>query len=387
MNTYFCTLKPLGEYFLGGERTFGFRGRGKKDGEVKGKNEYYIRSEEIPSQATVFGALRFLVLLAHGKLNDEDSGVIVDRAETESLIGANGFSIDHWREENSYGLIESIGPVFLWEEKSKTPLIPTPLNHKVNDENKKENEIYRPFSLSGVPVYSDQGEGGLLPTDYVAKDGIASSFLRLEKDGTGKIVRRNDIFGGQEHTRIFIDRAENGSQEKSFFKKEYKYLKQAKDASYAFGFYCKAAEGAFPNGDAVVYLGQDKSPFLFRWEQFEGEALFERALPLNPGPLPEGIHAYYVCSDTLVTENFPQNVAYAVISRRQIRTLVTRGRADMPDEERRRNYRDRRYPSRLYQLIRAGSVLYLRGDDPVPAGERTLKKVGFNYIVEIGGKA
>ena len=58
MGKYLIKLKPLEPYFFGGERTFGF---GKK---TKQKQPYYIVSEYIPSQPTLFGTLRYIVKIS-----------------------------------------------------------------------------------------------------------------------------------------------------------------------------------------------------------------------------------------------------------------------------------------------------------------------------------
>ena len=45
---YFCRLRPLGEYFIGGEKTFDFGGS-----KGSAKSNYFIHSEEEISQATI----------------------------------------------------------------------------------------------------------------------------------------------------------------------------------------------------------------------------------------------------------------------------------------------------------------------------------------------
>ena len=53
---YLITFTPMEPYFFGGERTFGF---GK---ESDRKPPYYIVSEKKPSQPTLFGTLRYIIL-------------------------------------------------------------------------------------------------------------------------------------------------------------------------------------------------------------------------------------------------------------------------------------------------------------------------------------
>ena len=62
---YFCRLRPLGEYFIGGEKTFDFWGS-----KGSAKSNYFIHSEEEISQATILGMIRFVILKKNDLLSD-----------------------------------------------------------------------------------------------------------------------------------------------------------------------------------------------------------------------------------------------------------------------------------------------------------------------------
>ena len=78
---YLITFTPMEPYFFGGERTFGF---GK---ESDRKPPYYIVSEKKPSQPTLFGTLRYIILSQNNALFDQKGA-----AKAGELVGAESFS-------------------------------------------------------------------------------------------------------------------------------------------------------------------------------------------------------------------------------------------------------------------------------------------------------
>lgn len=361
---FLCTLRPLGEYFLGGERTFRFDDMKKE--EKDGKIDYYIVSEDMPSQTTLLGALRFLVLEKAGQLSDTFRDTSKAEAQRK-LVGAHGFLLDSRKEKANYGAIEEIGPLFLLTEKGRR-LIPAPLNTR------KGATSYAPFS-SMYPCRTEMGADTLLPgtEDYEAKAGLPKSFLDLE-DGT--LTKRSEIFSEKEHTRI-----KKMSDKQGFFKKVCKSL--APGCSFA--FHCRASEDALPE-KAVVYVGQDKSAFAFSARAVKDgeskEALLEKIGKLTKGEVDAAV--FYAASDALAdmdAETQKQFLFY-VLQKRPFRNMVAGNTKGC--------YRDSVEKSNLYQMIRAGSVFYVRRD----CREAFLKQVtapgayqiGLNVMVEIGGK-
>ena len=57
--TYLLTFTPQEPYFFGNEKSFTYPGQ--KNGGQYG-NRYYVKSEQTPSQSTLFGALRYLMI-------------------------------------------------------------------------------------------------------------------------------------------------------------------------------------------------------------------------------------------------------------------------------------------------------------------------------------
>ena len=361
---YLCTLRPLGEYFLGGERTFRFGDTTGQDGKV----DYYIKSEDLPSQTTILGILRFLVLQKAGQLSDSYRDT--SKAEQQrKLIGSNGFLYENRASQADYGSIEELGPLFLLG-KGNNRLIQTPLN-----KTHRQNEVYKPFQ-SMYRCRTDLGPDSLLPDteDYAAKEGLPDSFLDIDsKDG--KLVPRNEIFTETEHTRI-----KKSSKEEGFFKKVYKSLRD----EYTFAFYCRTQEGVLPES-TVVYAGQDKSAFAFTSRPVEGSEGKEGFLN-NICNLPKGSEeasVFYAASDILadLDSALKKTLLYCVLQTRPFRNMKAGGKASC--------YRDSMKKSPLYKMIRKGSVFYVRQDCrddfvrllTLPGAQQ----IGLNTIVEMGG--
>lgn len=64
---YRVELKPLEPYFFAGEKSFGF-GKKKK----QSYNNYFIRSELFPTQTTLLGTIRYLILKKYNLLTTKD---------------------------------------------------------------------------------------------------------------------------------------------------------------------------------------------------------------------------------------------------------------------------------------------------------------------------
>jgi hypothetical protein len=56
IQSYLLTLEPMEPYFFGNEKTFSFDPKSPAD------NRYFIKSERLPMQTTILGALRYLLM-------------------------------------------------------------------------------------------------------------------------------------------------------------------------------------------------------------------------------------------------------------------------------------------------------------------------------------
>ncbi|MCB0573361.1 MAG: hypothetical protein KDC61_02195, partial [Saprospiraceae bacterium] len=96
-------LTPLGEFFFGGEATFGPENR-----------HYYVRSNLLPQQTSLLGLLRHELLKSNPQAFDLVTDRIRDKTAAAELVGSQGFD---GSTDKAFGIIEGLSPVFLLDEK------------------------------------------------------------------------------------------------------------------------------------------------------------------------------------------------------------------------------------------------------------------------------
>lgn len=378
MAKYLIKLTPLQDYFLGKERSNAFTG--KVDG-------YFTESEDIPSQTTLLGLIRYLVL----KKNDclSEYGMKQEKIKMQQkLVGKSSFNIDVSGQE--FGIIKAIGPLFFIDDNNEF-YVHTPFNHKkcTNREcGKRINKKYTPFCMGLIEEgitdiqtgKSDIEKYTILPIDYESKDGIADNFIQLDNDL--KIIKWSDIF--LESVKVRINR---NNQEDGFFKKKYKNLQQG----WHFAFYIDINDDEFEMCD-TVYMGQEKSAFYFesikeKEDIHSRSTLFEehinklRKIKIPMPQIEQEITTYYALSDIYFRNDLPQNIIkYSIIKKRLARNLMT----DIQSN----NYYGRYKKSNMYELIRAGSIFWVTDSNEFIriCEDKQYTQIGLNQIVEIGGK-
>lgn len=361
MPKYLIKLQPLEAYFFGGERTFGF---GKVNGQIQ---KYYIISEKTPSQTTLFGTLRYIILAQNHALFGEENA-----SKTEQLVGKESFSFEKALSENAmsdqqnFGMISSISPLFLIKEEEW--LIPTPYNHNPGDKN-SPNKVYTPFSMDFLSVTSGDGFT-LFPTDYYAKNGYGGGYTALSDL---HIVPDKDIFLTDVRAGINSHRTENTSNgiedDGSFFKKERKMLKDG----YCFAFIAELSENIQAE-TSVVFMGQEKSSFRYEIQETE-EDLIKRIQNAFQGRNQTPIQ--YAFSDIMPVGELSfsrrESMHYYIADTKVLRNLETNLNAD--------NYYARfKKSEKLYKLMKAGSVFFTEEDFCVNAA---LNKIGLNTMIKL----
>lgn len=371
MPKYLVKLTPLEPYFFGGERTFGFD---MAKGQVQ---KYYIVSEKVPSQTTLFGTLRYIILSQKNALIGG-----IDEKNAATYVGAESFSFETARrgEEQPFGKISKISPLFLIKDEKTDDkksmcekwLVPTPYNHNPGDKNNPKMK-YTPFTMTELPV-TLSGGFTIYPEDYKTKNGYGGGYTSLS-DLT--IIKDDDIFKTEVRTGINSHRTEditNGIEDDgSFFKKERKMLK--KDYSFAF---IAELEEEMECTLGIVFMGQDKSPFRYEIKETEEDLTkcVEKAF--------QGVNCstlQYALSDIMpVGEQFHPNdesLKYYIADTKVLRNLETK------------NYSAKEYHARLkksptlYKLMRAGAVFFT--ENKLYENE-ALEKIGLNIIVELKGE-
>lgn len=345
MSMYLMRLTPQEPYFFGNEKTFNFPGATVADKQ----NRYYIIGEKIPTQTTLIGTLRYILLPVKKESRNYDAD---EKRKNEETVGARSFQ---YGNENLFGKIKGISPVFLL--KGNERVIPTPRDHTVIINN-KETTCYTPFDK-----YEDLGSyaNKKYPTAFNAKDGITSSFLNIDEieddKKTGRIYQPWDIF--KSDVRIGINRS---AKKKGFFKKEYAALQKG----FSFGAYVELADDLIPQY-SVVYMGQGKSLFTVSFESVDDDAQKE-FYKVIVSFLQDDI--VYCLSDVFAKPSVYGHTSFAITDTRDYRAYTTNDGKVTKD-------------SKLYKLIRAGSVFKTSTYEELKSeiNDRNVEVIGYNIIV------
>lgn len=369
MKSYLVKLKPLEPYFFGGERTFNFGVT--EDGSKKSYTPYFISSEDIMSQTSILGVLRFLILKINGKLNST-------KESTKDLIGESSFSFE--KKNQNFGKIYSISPLFLIH-KNQEYYIKTPFNHKILESKENKNKKYTPFKMekfqdNTIIQSSKMIESFPMDKEYDPKEGIANTFLNISN---------GDIFPYEDNDLLFRTNVQTGikktltgnkeDQNESFFKKEYKILNE----DFIFACFVEAEE--LPQKETVI-MGQGKSLFEFSCEEKANDLEVKvKEFFFNYNKNQDEF--YYALSDLKPNNAFFEKVkGFYITEKKDFRNLIT----DLSQK----SYYKFINKSRLYTLMKAGSVFYFDCKNGEFCGnelfESEYEKVGFNKLIKVGGE-
>lgn len=354
MECYLMKLEPIEPYFLGTERKFSYD-------QDDLKSPYYIKSGFIPSQITILGLLRFLLLKRMGLLKD-------DYSQNEDLIGSKSFNLEvknRLEIQQNFGAIHNIGPLFLIDNQEKL-YIKSPYNHQ------KEESTYQPYQLKAVS--SNGIDTSVVLENFSGKLGISDSYLRISDK---KIFETKEIF--REEVRVGIFKEDEKS---AFFKKGYMALNTEQPIT---GFGCfieldetnpllTSIELEFQD---VLFIGQGKAVCKVTLKKQE-ETLQHHAQTILAQSCNQNVNIYYALSDTLFIEN--PNYCYSIIKKEYLRNLITK-----PKQVRKPPLKK----SNLYQVVKAGSVFFVKNEDTIAFENachvEDYKKIGMNHIIKIGG--
>lgn len=340
MKSYLVKLSPLEPYFFGNEKTFKFE---NENNQGQMGNSYFIKSERTPLQTTLIGMTRY-VLMPYKDFKHH--------GENDPVIGCESFRIT--AENQSFGVIKKISPLFIMKGGDKYVVTPFDCISKTNGQYTK---TYTPFTKY-TKIITNSGQKRYTE-DFDVKAGVANSYVRLS-DRT--LVQACNIFGTE--TRVGNKKVNEGeSSEKAFYKKEYCFIKDG----FIFAFYVELDDSAnLPeNMKTEVTLGQGKS--LFTVEFVEQENTIRKEVSKI---LPDGIS--YCLSDVFVNSEIYSCCEFAVTAARDYRAYETTKDGKV------------RKDSTLWKLIKAGSVFIVSDRDKFRAltENANCKTAGFNNIVD-----
>lgn len=232
---YLIKLKPIDNFFFGGDIGFGDLGD-KKNG------SYIIKSRYFPQQTAVLGMLRRELLVQEGLLTKKVKGEWVDKTNKEKaiqLVGESQFSI---LDSQNYGMIKNISPVFIMKGNEK--YIPYNLI--------RDKEEYKSINLIKAPGESFINGKKLefIPlVNFDNKKGIIN-FIRSEKEQ----INFDDVFQEIEQVGNRKEKSEGEKDDNAFYKiTAYKF----KD-NYEFAFILEIDKIL---KEATILLGGNNSNF------------------------------------------------------------------------------------------------------------------------------
>ena len=422
MTDYLVTFRPLGDYSFGSDRRFSFVGKNNYSEDEYAP--YFIRTNRVPEQSTVFGMIRYLILVSNGiKLKQDFRYDDVTRDNMKALIGEKSFSLNGGVQ--GFGKLEKISPIFL-RKNSKEVVIPNPFNNKQGREGIAqfepiilEEEITLPTSFGEIALpkskeynpkeghgdrYYNINTGHLEAAEDIFSTKVATGVRRVTQNDLGKLKQnlrelcksfvneemkqevsnldRNSNLSLTEFINDFIDWLEKYNKgEKTHFQEELEKLSQNFDADrlfkrevhqlqkdYEFAVYVTVEKGVQLT-DGLVSMGQKGS--LFKVSVQESEDNLESEITKHfQKHTPKGQTWQYCLSDVCLLDDVK---GFAILEEKLVRQLHT----DL--SKNRLRGLDLQGSSLLYK---AGSVFY--GDDAISV-KTGLEPAGYNTIYKITG--
>lgn len=358
-------LTPIEPYFLGNDRTFHYGEEGIKR---IGSSKYFIKSDTIPSQTTLFGILRYL------GIRNKTEDYCLEGSEKD--VGYESFRFGE--KGQTFGKIQHISPLLIIN-KSGRKLVRTPFNH-IYSQNKKENLFFTPFSqfttlsvTDGKDIYEKQ----MIPLDYNAKEYRTDTFVDIQ---SGAITKECELFSE-------IERAGNNIEKKvdGYFKMQFVNMKEG----CCFAFYA-TVDKDFPEiTDSYVYMGRRKSAFAVNVSASDGNGWKECTFAIKR-TISRSPHPYFYCASDVYLESgagsnpiedLLSDCVFSVIQTTTLREYLTRYGVI--------NQKDRfKKSDELYRMLEAGSVFYPavgKVDSVRDMIENAhFKTIGMNCIIEGG---
>lgn len=422
MTDYLVTFRPLGDYSFGSDRRFSFVGKNNYSEDEYAP--YFIRTNRVPEQSTVFGMIRYLILVSNGiELKQDFHYDENTRDKIKALIGEKSFSLNGGVQ--GFGKLEKISPIFL-RKNSKEVVIPNPFNNKQGREGIAqfepiilEEEITLPTSFGEIALpkskeynpkeghgdgYYNINTGHLEAAEDIFSTKVATGVRRVTQNDLGKLKQnlrelcksfvneemkqevsnldRNSNLSLTEFINDFIDWLEKYNKgEKTHFQEELEKLSQNFDADrlfkrevhqlqkdYEFAVYVTVEKGVQLT-DGLVSMGQKGS--LFKVSVQESEDNLESEITKHfQKHTPKGQTWQYCLSDVCLLDDVK---GFAILEEKLVRQLHT----DL--SKNRLRGLDLQGSSLLYK---AGSVFY--GDDAISV-KTGLEPAGYNTIYKITG--
>lgn len=360
-------FRPVEPYSFGTDQGFVYGNE-----ERTGKESYFVTSWRVPSQTTILGTLRYLLLSWDGLLSttfDYDRGT---RERMAGLIGPRSFSFfpdaRYLDQEGcqSFGAIQSVSPLFLMrgaDLDSPHVLVPNPFNNKA-----KVGEVYTSLGL-GESITCSEGLVRLpAEGEYDPKVGHGRGLIDA---GDRTVVA--DPFSSMFVPGVSKDRRAGDSD--SFFMRELVTLQEGLAFAVTVDLDDEVAGHLVGSGRRdLVRMGKKGSAF----EVTVSPSSFDIAHTVEKSFAGcSGSRWTMALSDLWMTEDWRPRDYFFIVEERGQRALTTHYGASTAMG------RVRKGLTRNH-LIAAGSVF--AGDPELPL-DKNAQRIGYNTIVTLGADA
>lgn len=357
--TYLVTLKPLGNFFFGGETTFA------DAGESDAKGRYFASSEYFPQQTQLLGMLKKYLLNTSGTLRLRVRGEWIGKREPQAryekalhLAGRTGFN---HQGSGDHGIIRSISPIMLHDGKSFWTMAP-----------KDYGLIYE--ELEGVSCFGfDDEERPYIPMlkNYSAKAGIKPKLMSSE----GSELCSFDTFFTPAD-QVGIEKAPRGATNDDAFYRKRSYRFAA--SSHTFAVVVELSE-SFDFTTSQVLLGGEKSALMLTATPTDFDWRTAFAPAITPA---KAVTKITLLCDALLDHEAYALCRFALTQKRAFRTLRS------GDTKQAYIYQGK--TQKLYFMER-GSVLYVSPSDVATLVAKltnpTMQAIGYNqYIITQGAQ-
>jgi len=360
-NKYLITLTPIGNYFFGGELTFGDLNIELAKKENERKINYLVKGNQFPQQTTLLGMLRYELLRKKGWLSPLHRSI-----DAIKLAGTKGFDS---KSSDSFGIIDKLFPIFI--SQGNKALIPHKhLRQSENDVGKEQLKYIH------IPIL--EGNGSCL-TNYDAKHSIDDEYAQMT--GLSEIVAEK-IFDTA--TQIGIKKNYSGNTEENAFFKQTSYRL---NKGFSFAFFAQFNQKPeFECG--VIFMGGDQSLFKFEISDPIEKTLFDEIDEQNQKIIEESNEIDYfeivLISDCKVSKEVFDHCLHSVNDIRDFRHIIvtdkTTGFAQMnkPDGFSK--------SANKLELLTRNSILFVKGKENLKKvaeiidSEKAFKNIGYNFF-------
>ncbi|WP_027340249.1 type III-B CRISPR module-associated Cmr3 family protein [Halonatronum saccharophilum] len=359
MPKYMIRLKPLGEFFFGGEEGF----EDKKWGRSEDNQTNIIKSRRFPQQTALLGMLRKEVLIQDDEFELKASFNYKDKEckRMKSLIGKGSFNIENSKQ--SFGLINSISPLLLTKKIDERHFyMPTPRDHSKKghgEKKEKMNTSYSPFEREeGETIRTNFGEiKAFKKGSFDAKEGLSDSFIDLTDK---KKIIKSEKSGSDEGIFINFERVgiEKKGEKDAFYKQSFYKLNKG----FEFVFF---ADVDTPLKSSIVELGKGRSTFKMEVEEID--ISYKDIV----GGLNNESDKIILTSDAYIEEDIDKVIDFSIKGSISFRNIKTDKRLIRSKKK--------------YNFWQRGSVIYLKDEKKEDVIEKirkeNLNKIGYNKFV------